>query len=131
MPDTVILWDGSVGPPPPEPQIASSLAERRAACVADLQLISEIIQRLVRNCNAAGVEQLLGMIGKPDVRRSVFSLNAAGRRKLARSLRKHEGVEIDPKLLTEEGWEILVDALVHRRQLLFWLARYCNVFELR
>ena len=65
------------------------------------------------------------------VRRTVFNLSARNRRRLARLLRRQEGIKIDPKLLTEGAWECLIDALTHRRQLLFWLTRYCNLVEVR
>jgi hypothetical protein len=130
-PPHVRLWDGTIGAVPPEPEIECSLGERRAACIADVQLLNELIQELLRNCDPAGIDNLLGMISKHDTRRTVFGLKTADRHKLARTLREREGVVIDPKLLREDGWEILIDALVHRRALLEWLTRYCNLIEVR
>jgi hypothetical protein len=46
-------------------------------------------------------------------------------------MRDDEGMEIDPILLTQEGWQCLIDALVHRRLLLEWLHRYCNLVQVR
>jgi hypothetical protein len=130
-PQQTRLWDGSVGPSPPEPLIECSLAERRALCVADLQMISAVIEAQTRNCNAAGVEQLLGMIAHHDTRRAVFALSDKNRHKLAQYMREREGIEIDAELLRETGWLCLLDCLARRRQLLAWLCRYCNAFEVR
>jgi hypothetical protein len=38
-------------------------------------MVNAMIQAQVRSCNPAGIDQLLGMIGKPDLRRRVFELN--------------------------------------------------------
>jgi hypothetical protein len=130
-PQQTRLWDGSVGPSPPEPLIECSLAERRAYCIADLRIINAMIESQCRNCNAAGIDQLLGMICKHDIRRQVFALSDPDRRKLARRMREHEDVVVDPALLREEGWLYLMDCFARRRQLLAWLARYCNAFEVR
>jgi hypothetical protein len=129
--DAMTLWDGTRGPAPPQPEFAGSLADRRALCVADLLMVNAMIQAQVRSCNPAGIDQLLGMIGKPKIQNTVFNLSDAKRRKLARDLPENEGVEIEPKLLTQEGWETLIDALVHRGLLLEWLARYCNLVQVR
>jgi hypothetical protein len=129
--DVVTLWDGTRGPAPPEPLIEATLAERRALCIADLLTINAMIQAQVHGCNDAGIDQLLGMIDKPDLRRRVFKLNDRERSRLTRFLRKDEGVEINPILLTQDGWERLVDALVHRRLLLEWLHKYCNLVQVR
>jgi hypothetical protein len=128
--DAMTLWDGTRGPAPPQPEFACSLADRRALCVADLLTVNAMIQAQVRNCNAAGIDQLLGMTSKPKIQNTVFNLSDAKRRKLVRDLREHEDVEIEPKLLTQEGWETLIDAIIHRRLLLEWLARYCNLIRL-
>jgi hypothetical protein len=125
------LWDGTRGPAPPQPEFAGSLADRHALCVADLHATNALIEFQVRSCNDAGIDQLLGMISKPDLRRRVFKLNDRERRRLIRFLHDDEGVEIDPVLLTQEGWETLIDALVHRRILLEWLARHCNLAKVK
>jgi hypothetical protein len=129
--DAVTLWDGTRGPAPPQPEFACSLAERRTRCVAALHATNALIEFQVRSCNDAGIDQLLGMIDKPDLRRRVFGLSDAQRHKLTRFLRKDEEVGIEPKLLTQDGWQCLIDALIHRGLLLEWLARYCNLIQVR
>jgi hypothetical protein len=108
-----------------------TLGQRRDAAIADVLMISAVIESQTRNCNAAGVEQLLGMIAHHDTRRAVFALSDANRHKLAQYMREHEGIEIDAELLRKDAWLCLMDCLARRRQLLAWLVRYCNAFEAR
>ena len=49
----VPLWDGSIGLPPPEPPIEMSLGERRARCIYEILLLSELIEAHAQNPAAA------------------------------------------------------------------------------
>jgi hypothetical protein len=127
----VRLWDGSIGGVPPEPQVAVSLAERREACAGDVLGISKIIRYLIRNCDAAGVDLLIAMVGKPRLQQRVFTLSAKDRRALARNLLAQEGAKVDALLLREKHWRLLVNAMCTRAELLLWLSRYYNGVTLR
>jgi hypothetical protein len=56
MPDVVALWDGSIGPSPPEPLIKASLGERRARCVKEILMLSELIETFCHDSAPAAVE---------------------------------------------------------------------------
>jgi hypothetical protein len=127
MPDDVALWDGTRGAPPPQPMIANlSLAERRAACVRDVRMLNNLIERLTRNSDPDAIDGLMGADGK--TRECIFSLDDDDREQLAQRMAEQEGLRIDPRLLTREGWKSLTECLAHRANLLLWLHRYCNGF---
>jgi hypothetical protein len=125
MPDPITLWDGTVGPPPPEPLIKISLAERRAGCVSDLLIINELIETLCRGTDPAAIDNLI--FADAETRKAVAAMSDEERSTLAQHMRDH-GMRIDTQLLDPERWQCLIDTYAHRANLLLWLYRYCNSF---
>jgi hypothetical protein len=127
MSDDVAFWDGTRGPAAPNPMSANlSLAERRAACVKDVLMLSDLIEHLTRNSDPEAIDSLMAADRK--TREHIFALTNDDRSLLAQRMLEQEGTRIDPQLLTRDGWHSLTECLAHRATLLLWLHRYCNWF---
>lgn len=123
MANPITLWDGTVGPPPPEPLIKISLAERRAGCVSDLLTINELIEPLWRGSDPTAIDNLI--FADAETRKVVAATSDDERSTLAQHMRDH-GMRIDPQLLDPERWQCLIDIFRHRANLPTWLTRYCK-----